>query len=99
MGKTNKIYDLERTLRKTRGAVVILVIVIIVLLICLGFLSNNITALVEDIDEGYKDCAKYCDSKDRPLLLFDINTKACQCYNQNEEPAEFKNFDTGYTVE
>lgn len=36
-------------------------------------------------------CANYCEELGRPYFLHDFLVGACQCYDANEEPAEFIN--------
>lgn len=74
----------------------VLLIVELLLLILAGTAFNNLTTYIED---GHRSCAEYCNTKGNPLFLHDVITQACQCYNEAEEPTDYKNMYSGVEIE
>ena len=48
------------------------------------------------LDRGNHECAEYCETRGEPFFLFDHDAQACQCYNDAEEPTDFKNLRSGF---
>lgn len=70
----------------------VMCIIELVLLLLAGTGFNSLTSYLK---EGHLACAEYCDERGQDLFLHDPITRACQCYNEAEEPTDYKNLQTG----
>lgn len=67
--------------------------VVLVLFMAAGF--NNYQSY---LDQGRYNCAEYCDQGENTLYLHDLDTQACQCYNDAEKPTDYKNLRSGVEI-
>lgn len=70
------------------------VAVVLVMLMGSGFYEYQ-----NYIEQGRLNCAEYCDARGQPLYLHDFKISACQCYNDAEEPTDYKNLYSGVEIE
>lgn len=62
------------------------------ILVLVGLESKQFNS---DYASKWKQCAEFCGSNEQPLFMFDWLMNACQCYDDNERPANFINFANG----
>ena len=69
-----------------------------VAIVCILIMGSGFYNYQEYLDQSRVNCAEYCDSLGQTLYLHDFETQACQCYNENEDPTDYKNLRSGVEI-
>jgi len=70
-----------------------------VAVVCIMILGAGFNSYQDYLQEGRYNCAEYCEARGQTLFLHDYDTQACQCYNDAEEPTDYKNLRSGVEIE